>query len=415
MPIISFVLFLCVFSCFFVFPLYSPFRQTIILMKDTAPGIGRRVPQRNGPGQSAGKERLTMATMKDIADHLGVSVSTVSKGLSGAPDVSESLRKDILETAVEIGYKNGRAQKKHNRKMALLIENISYESPEDFGYDILMGFRKAARQAYWDVDAIPLTKEMQEKEDYEHFLLQRKYSGAFILGFSLEDPWMSQMTTAGHPTVLLDNSVPLNPHVGMISTDSQEAVDMAVSYLADLRHEKIAFLNGSAGSMISDARMGSFLQSMAGHGLRVDPDMAVYGYYVEDCAKYHVPGFLLRGATAILCGNDLIAAGVIKSCREAGYRVPEDVSVIGFDDIPLAERLAPPLTTILQDRFYLGKCAFYSLSAMIDRVPVSRTLLRPVLIERGSCAIAKPRLAEPCEPDPDSVRIVNPALYAHFA
>lgn len=109
-----------------------------------------------------------------------------------------------------------------------------------------------------------------------------------------------------------------------------------------------------------------------------------YGYYVSDSAKYHVPGFLSAGATAIICGNDLIAKGVIEECSIRGYRVPEDVSVVGFDDIPVAASLDPPLTTIHQDRNELGKCAYVILNSLIHHISISKTLLRPQLIERNS-------------------------------
>ena len=356
-----------------------------------------------------------MATLKEIAEKLGVSVSTVSKGLNGADDISESLRRSILDTAVEMGYKNSRSQKRIHRKMAVFVENMEYETEDAFGYDIIMGFQKAAHNAHWGADIFPVTPAFQGENRYENFLLQMKYSGAYILGLSLDDPWMSQFRTATLPTLLLDNFIPANPCVGSIGTDSGEAFDIAVSHLVSLRHEKIAFLNGSYGSSISDQRMEAYLQSMSLHHLRVDPNLAIYGYYVSESAKYHVPGILARGATAILCGNDLIASGVIECCQELGYSVPDDISVIGFDDIPLARKLDPPLTTICQNRFELGKCGFYALQAMVDKVPLSKCMLRPSLAERGSTAIAKPRLAEPHEADQDSIIFRNPALLARYA
>lgn len=113
-----------------------------------------------------------------------------------------------------------------------------------------------------------------------------------------------------------------------------------------------------------------------------------YGYYVADAAKDHVGNLLSLGITAILCCNDLMASGVIDECRQRGYRVPEDVSVIGFDNLPISAKLTPPLTTIRQDRTELGKCGFYTLNSLINHVPISRTLLRPQLIVRKSTAKA---------------------------
>ena len=99
-----------------------------------------------------------------------------------------------------------------------------------------------------------------------------------------------------------------------------------------------------------------------------------------------MPGFLKAGATAIICGNDLIAKGVISECNARGLRVPEDISVVGFDDIPMAEVLNPPLTTIRQERNEIGRCAYVMLNSLIQQIPISKTLVRPILIERGSTA-----------------------------
>ena len=355
-----------------------------------------------------------MATMKDIADRLGISLGTVSKGLNGGQDISESLRQSILDTAVELGYQSRRAKKTGQRKLALFIENMDYASEDQFGYDIVKGFQKAAFRDGWGVDVISLSHTFQNENRYDGYMVQEKYAGAFFLGLSLDDPWMDQLAETALPTVLLDNAVQVNPHVGSISTDSEEGIDMAISHLVSYGHEKIAFLNGSAGSMVSNLRMSAYLSSISRHQLHIDPNLAVYGYFVADAARYHVPGFLDRGATAILCGNDLIASGVIECVKAAGFSVPEDVSVIGFDDLPLAAALDPPLTTVRQNREELGQSGFFTLYAIMNDVSMIRNYLRPSLIVRGSTAMARPRIAVRREDDQDSVARVNPELFTRY-
>ena len=127
---------------------------------------------------------------------------------------------------------------------------------------------------------------------------------------------------------------------------------------------------------------------MEEQGLTPDKKLMEYGYYVPDCAKYHVPTFLENGATAILCASDLIASGVIAELTKRGLNVPEDISVMGFDDLPLASALTPPLTTIRQDRTDLGKSAFLLLDGLIHNVSVSKMLLRAKFIKRASTAAA---------------------------
>ena len=327
-----------------------------------------------------------MATIKDIANRLGVSVSTVSKGLNGASDISEELRQMVLDTAVEMGYATKRSKKTENRKLCIFIENMNYESIDEFGYDIVLGFKQNAFRHNWDVDIVPITPTFQAEEKYDTYMLKNGYCGAFLVGFALHDEWMRQLEDTTMPTVLFDNFIANNPNVCYIGTDSYEGIGMAVNHLFKLGHRDIAFLNGSLYSMVSDQRQEAFESSMTELGLEIRPDLMARGYYVSDSAKYHVPGFLAAGATAIVCGNDLIAKGVMEECVQRGFRVPEDISVIGFDDISLAATYNPPLTTIRQERNELGKCAYVILNSLIHHISISKTLLRPKLIERETTA-----------------------------
>lgn len=330
-----------------------------------------------------------MATIKDIAKHLGIAVSTVSKGLNGASDISDDMRQLVLDTAVEMGYASKKLKANTTRKVCILIENMDYENIGQFGYEIIMGFKLSAAHRRWEVSVIPSDLNMQTAEKYDTYMLKNGFSGAFLLGFSLHDDWVKQLNKTTVPTVLLDNYIPVNPHVGYVGTDSVEGISLAVNHLCSLGHKKIAFLNGSKNSMVSDERYQAFIQSMTEHGLPPEEGLIEYGYYVPDCAKYHVPGFLKNGATAILCASDLIASGVIVELTKRGLRVPEDISVIGFDDLPLAAQLTPPLTTVRQDRTDLGKSAFLLLDGLIHKVSVSKMLLRAKFIERNSTAAVK--------------------------
>lgn len=325
-----------------------------------------------------------MVTIKDIANRLGISVSTVSKGLNGASDISEALRQSVLDTAVEMGYTPKQMRGKKQKRLCIFIENMEYLSPDQFGYDIILGFRQTAFRGEYDVDILPVTPDFQETEKYDTYMLKNNYVGGFMVGFALQDPWMEQFNTTAIPTVLFDNSVRKNPAVSYIGTDSYEGIDDAISHLTQLGHTRIAFLNGSRNSMISEQRRQAYVKSMTAHELYYGEETMPYGYYVADSAKDFTGELLSQGITAILCGNDLLALGVLRECERLGVRVPEEVSVIGFDDLPLSPHLNPPLTTIRQDRLELGKCGYFTLHSLITHVSISKTLLRPQLIIRSS-------------------------------
>lgn len=330
-----------------------------------------------------------MATIKDIANKLGVSVSTVSKGLNGANDISEQLRQTVLETAVEIGYTTKQMRTKENQKLCIFIENMEYQSPEHFGYDIILGFKQAAYPAHYDVSVVPVTPQFQSDEKYDTYMLKNGYVGAFFVGFALKDAWMEQLHTTTIPTSLFDNYIRKNPNVSYIGTDSFEGIDDAIEHLTTLGHRKIAMISGSSYSFITEQRRQAYIESMAAHNLEIDKQWMPYGYYVAAAAKPHVMNLLSLGVTAIVCGNDLLASGVLEECRAHGFRVPEDISIIGFDDVPISAELNPPLTTVRQDRIELGKCGFYTLHSAINHVSVSKNLLRPQLIIRNSTGPVK--------------------------
>lgn len=327
-----------------------------------------------------------MVTIKQIAERLGVSISTVSKGLNGANDISPQLSQTILDTAVEMGYQTKRMKRSDSRKLCIFVSNMNYESANHFAYDVILGFKQAAFRDGFQVTTLPVTYHFQNEEKYDTYMLKNGYSGGFFLGFSLLDAWIDQLTDTTVSTVLLDNYINGNSNVAYVGTDSFEGMDAAIEHLAALGHRRIAFLNGSPHSMITDLRHQAFLDSMNAHSIPVVPSLVANGRYDADSAGDYVPSFLEQGATAILCGTDVIAYGVLKECDRLRYRVPEDVSVIGGDDLPLSAHMDIALTTIRQSRVQLGKLAYLTLDGVMNQLPISKTLLRPQLIIRNSTA-----------------------------
>lgn len=321
--------------------------------------------------------------MDDIAKRLGVSKGTVSKALSGAADVSETMRKSVLETAVELGYSRV-SRGGSGRRLAVFVENMAYENPDDFGRDIITGFRKLAEPADYQVDVIALNEEIQRNLHYDEYMLRGGYRGAVFLGMTLLDPWMRDFKTCSTPAVLYDNHIKSNPRITHVGIDNDEGMDMAVARLVELGHQKIGYLSSALGSYVYQARYKSFFNALRQHRLDAHQYMAGYSYRISECLERHLPRLLDKGCTAIICSHDLLAHTLLIHCGELGIRVPEDLSVVGIDDIPLCRYTAPPLTTIRQNRTELGKCAFHALSSQLGQVPISTLLLHAELIERAS-------------------------------
>lgn len=329
-----------------------------------------------------------MATINDIAAKLGISKSTVSKGLNNATDISVEMRRKILETAVELGY-TGKHIIKRTKKLCILIENMNYDTPNQFGHDIILGFRQMAETEGWHVDVVPLTIELQKNTPYNIFMMDYNYQASFILGLTLSDPWMAEFPSTNIPTVLYDNQIKNNPAVASIGCNNREAFELAVEHLYNLGHRKIGLLSSPLDSYIMKVRYNAYLDAMNKFGLEINGNYIGLGQYVSESTRINVPQLIEHGVTAILCSHDIRAISAITECQEIGLRVPEDISIIGFDDLPMAAYTTPALTTLRQDRIALGKCGYQTVSCLLNHLPVESLLLRAPLIVRQSTASIK--------------------------
>lgn len=335
-----------------------------------------------------------MATIQDIANKLGVSKGTVSKALNGASDISETLQKQILETAVEMGYTKLHRQKTAPKKLCILIENMDYEEPHQFGYDIILGFRQMAEPAGYEVHIVPTTEKLQKTISYDIFMLQHDYLGAFVLGFSLNDPWMKDFQTSRTPAVLYDNYIKTNPTIAYVGVDNKEGMELAISHLIKLGHKKIGYLSNALGSHIMQIRHKAFFNALKQNGLKSDPTYAGSSYYITQCMEKHLPRLLKLGMTAIICSHDLIANAAMIQCQQLGYHVPKDISIIGFDDLPICAYTSPPITTIRQERIQLGKSGYYALDSLRNQVSIGTLLLHAQLIVRDSTGVVYKKINE---------------------
>ncbi|MGN0299268.1 MAG: LacI family DNA-binding transcriptional regulator [Lachnospiraceae bacterium] len=331
-----------------------------------------------------------MATMHDIAQKLGISKGTVSKGLNNASDISEDMRKKILETAVELGYVHKRLQKKE-QALCILVANMDYDSPNSFGYDIILGFKQMAALDNWTIDVYSINETFQKEHPYGVFMMEHGYQAAFILGLSLIDPWMKELKTTNFATVLFDNYIADNPHIATVGCDSQEGFNLAIKYLKEQGHTKIGLISGPLESYILKARYQAYLNALEKYGLTYHEDYVGLEYFVAESARTYVPKLYKLGVTAILCSHDLRALATLTECHDRGIRVPEEISIIGFDDLPISAHAPIPLTTIRQDRISLGKCGYYAITCLLNNVAIGSILLRAPLVVRESTGTATER------------------------
>ena len=326
-----------------------------------------------------------MATLDDIARELGISKGTVSKALNGGKDISKKMQQTVLAKAVELGYSRV-SRNDEAPRVAIFVLNMEYTRADDFGYDIIMGFRQVAEPMGFRVDIIPLTAQIQADYRYDEYMMLHNYVGAAFLGMCLLDPWIQEFTHCNTPTVLYDNDGGCNPKVAGVGVNNAEGIELAVNHLVSLGHQKIGYLSSALESFVYQQRHHAFIQVMTRLGLPADESVMGDAYQVSKCVSTHLPRLLENSCTAIVCSHDVLAHSAIVYCSELGLRVPQDISIIGFDDIPLCRFTSPALTTIRQNRSALGKSAFFALYSHLHNVPLCTHLLHTELIVRDSCS-----------------------------
>ena len=181
-----------------------------------------------------------------------------------------------------------------------------------------------------------------------------------------------------------DNYIKGNPFVASVGCDNQEGFDLAVKHLTQLGHKKIGLISGPSNSYIMKARYNAYLSAMEKYGLEINEDYIGIGYYVAESTRKYIPRLVNQGVTAILFSHDIRAISALTECDDRNISVPKDLSIIGFDDLPMTEYTQPPLTTIRQDRIALGKCGYYAMTFLLNDVPIGNIQLRATLVVRSS-------------------------------
>ena len=323
-------------------------------------------------------------TIKDIANSLGLSVSTVSKALNHASDVSDSTRKKVIDYANSVGFSLHRTTEA--KRICVLFENMDSHSNAQVGYPVLSGFQHAANAYHYEV----VIEHFSDKNppNLKKLCSDNNFSGLMILGTKINSAILKELETTGVPVMLMDSYVK-NPKVSCISSDNINSVASIVEHLIGLGHKKIGFLGGDKESIVTRERFSGYLIGLIEGEINFNSDYVRYGNYTEECGLFAADYFADKGVTAVVCASDLIAIGLINGLKKRGLSVPDDISVSGFDDLDVARYFTPSLTTVKQDFVTLGENAFTLLRQAIKGNKTKRVTIYTEPIFRDSTARVK--------------------------
>lgn len=330
--------------------------------------------------------------LSHIADRAGVSVASVSRVLNDKPGVAESTRRAVLTAIDVLGYERpARLRSRGAGLVGLIVPEL--ENP------IFPRIAQAVEVALVRHGFTPVlcTQSLGgvHEDDYVTTLMDRGVSGViFVSGIHAvadADPGRYQAyVDGGLPIVLVNGCI---PKIGAtcISADDVESAELAVSHLSQLGHRRIGLATGQARYQPVVRRTEGFRAAMRRY---VDPDLTDVDLdelvertvFTMEGGATAAQTLIDRGATAIVCGSDLMAMGAVTTARRRGLRVPEDLSVVGSDDSPLVQFTDPPLTTVRQPAEAIGQAAAAALVDQISGVPpmTSEMLFRPELVVRGT-------------------------------
>ncbi len=337
-----------------------------------------------------------MASLKDISKICGVSVATVSKALNGHNDVSEETKARIRETAKRLGYSPNSAARalKTNRSMnlgVLFVDDAQSGLTHDYFAHVLDSFKREAESKGYDITFINSNRTPENSLTYLEHSRSRGFDGVIIACVDFEAEEVGELVRGEIPVVTIDHV--FNNRIAIVS-DNIKGMRELVTYCCGLGHQRIAYIHGQD-SAVTRNRLASFYQTTASFGLSIPDEYVVEAPYRDTAASAERTRELLalpKPPTCILYPDDFSCFGGIDAIREMGLRIPEDISVAGYDGLPLARQITPKLTTIAQDTEKMGRLAaerLISLARGARTTPIEQLVVEGTLIQGRSAGRPK--------------------------
>ncbi len=329
-----------------------------------------------------------MVTLKQIAAHCGVSVASVSKALNHAPDISVETAEKIRRTARELGYYPNSAARalKTNRtyNIGVLFDDDSHVGlTHEYFSHVLNAVKNGAERRGYDVTFISKNLDPHRMSYLEH-CKYRNVDGVVIANVDFTDPAVLELVNSDIPVVTIDYM--FDSRSAVISDNVKSMQDL-VKYVHSMGHRKIAFISGE-GTAVTRSRVATFLRTCRELGLSIPDEYLISGIYHNPKCSGQATRELLAlkvPPTCILYPDDISILGGMTEIEKKGLRVPEDISIVGFDGIPLSRVLRPKLTTLCQDSETLGARAAQLLIEAIEepKLYVPQLVMVPGEVQTG--------------------------------
>ena len=326
-------------------------------------------------------------TIAQIAQIAGVSVPTVSKVLNGRVDVAQPTRERVEQVIEEYGFVRNRAARALRKGKTGLVDLILPRLDDEYFLPILEGVSQVLREA--GVRLVLTSTHYRTEEEIQWIDTVTDHSTDGVMAVLPSEEAIEHLERSGVPFVLIHNQDGPRPTIPSVMVTSWEGGFDATTYLIKLGHRRIAYIGKTASARDAIERIAAYRAALDVAHLPIDPDLQCDGGFTE-ADGYTATMALLElpvPPTAIFAGNDRQAAGVYQALHDMGKNVPDDMSVIGFDNLPYTEIMNPPLTTVHAPRLELGRTAATMLLRLIngETLEMNRVVLPTRFVERKSC------------------------------
>ena len=327
-----------------------------------------------------------------MAKAAGVSSATVSRVFSGAAKVDPATHKRVVQAAKKSGYVPNAYARTLSSGRSNTYGLILSDLTNPFFPDLVKSFQQRAREFGYETLISDTDYDLQRMEQSVRRMVEYKVDGVAIMTSEMSAPLLQVLRQRKIPMVFLDTGKP-GLLVSNVSIDYEQGVDLAIQHLTSLGHRRIALIQGPAELRSAVLRREAFLHALKRHGVRpVLPHIRTSDHSVEG-GKLAMLELLKQKPwpTAVMCSNDLSAIGALHAAHGEGIRVPQQLSIIGFDDIGTSSLMQPPLTTVRVSRTEVASRAFTALHAMTqgERTRGLSEVIPCDLVVRGSTASVK--------------------------
>ena len=334
---------------------------------------------------------MSRSTIYDIAKKAGVSPSTVSRALQDHPRIGIKTKTRVQKLANEMGYVPSAAARSLSTNRSRVLGVIVHRLEDPYLTEVLKGIEDTLQSSGYSLFLAATQRIPDRERETMRAMSERRVDGVIISSSHIGMKRLRQLDLYGIPSVLINNQEIFEPDTYSVYNDELFAMDKVMQHLTDLGHKKIAYLGSSSAGRTNSKRQQGYEAGLQ------QAELPVRQEYIFNCTNSQSQAgaqgmqhllSLDELATAVVCYNDMMAIGAIQTIHQAGLSVPDDISVIGFDNIDLAAYITPPLTTFHQPRYELGqqaaKMMLHTLNEGATSAQPHVSILRGELVVRQS-------------------------------